>query len=135
MRGLAFREDRVLLVRNRDDGLWSPPGGWAEVGESPSEAVTKEMREESGYDARPAKLIGVYVRDTRARERWPFYAYTLHFLCEVAGEPAAPDAREVTEVGFFAEDALPGLSARIDADRLARAWNHSRDRSLPTHYE
>jgi len=52
VRAVAFREGRILLVRNRDDGLWSPPGGWVEVGERPSQAAEKELRDESGFSGR-----------------------------------------------------------------------------------
>jgi len=48
VRGAVFRADTILLVRERQDGLWTLPGGWADVNESPSEAVVREVYEESG---------------------------------------------------------------------------------------
>jgi hypothetical protein len=49
VRGVVFRDGKILLVQERSDGLWTLPGGWAEVGDSPGDAVVREVREESGY--------------------------------------------------------------------------------------
>jgi hypothetical protein len=49
VRGVVFRDDCILLVKERADGLWTLPGGWADVNESPKEAVVREVEEESGY--------------------------------------------------------------------------------------
>lgn len=128
VRSIAFRGDDVLLVRGRDDGLWTPPGGWAEVGESPRAAAEKELREESGYTGRAVDLLGVFAVDVRHRSRWPFYGWKLVFLCELDGaEPAAHQASEIAEVGFFAEDALPELSGRIRPEHIALAFANRRD--------
>ena len=51
VRGAVFRGGAVLLVRERSDGLWTLPGGWADVGETPSQAVTREIEQESGIRA------------------------------------------------------------------------------------
>jgi ADP-ribose pyrophosphatase YjhB (NUDIX family) len=130
VRSIAFRGEEVLLVRGRDDGLWTPPGGWAEVGESPRVAAEKELREESGYGGRAVDLLGVFELDVRGRPRWPFYGWKLVFLCELDdAEPAAHQAFEIAEVGFFAENALPELSGRIRGEHLALAFEHRRDPS------
>ncbi len=136
VRAAAFRDGRVLLVRGLDDGLWTLPGGWAEVGEKPSRAAEKELGEESGYRGRAVKLIGLYERDVRAKARWPFYAYKVYFLCELDDvEPEPVQASEIIEAGFFAEDDLPELSRRTPAEHLARAFEHLRDASLPADFD
>ena len=63
VRGAVFRENRVLLVREHSDGLWTLPGGWADVGESPAEAVVREIREESGFETQVCKLVALYDRN------------------------------------------------------------------------
>ena len=45
VRGVVFRDDAILLVRERSDGLWTLPGGWADIGESAGEAVAREVWE------------------------------------------------------------------------------------------
>ena len=59
VRAAVFRHDEILLVREREDGRWSLPGGWADVGESPSQVAVREIMEESGYSARAVKLLAV----------------------------------------------------------------------------
>ena len=136
VRGIVFRDDKLLLVRGLDDALWTPPGGWAEVGERPSEAVEKEVREESGYLVRAVKLLAVHDRDLRHRSRWPTHAYKLFFRCELlAEEPEAPRPDETDAVGFFGEDELPGLSERAGAKHLAWAFDHLRDPDRPADFD
>ena len=63
VRGAIFRDDQVLLVRERVDGKWTLPGGWADVNDAPSGAVEKEIEQESGFTARAVKLAAVYDRN------------------------------------------------------------------------
>jgi len=49
VRGAVFRDGKLLLVRERMDGGWTMPGGWADVGDVPSEAAEREVREEAGF--------------------------------------------------------------------------------------
>jgi ADP-ribose pyrophosphatase YjhB (NUDIX family) len=132
VRGVAFRESRILLVRGADDGLWTMPGGWADVGDRPSEAVEKEVREESGFPARAVRLLGVQNRDLRERGPWPFHAYKLFFLCELlADEPGPLTGVETEEVGFFDEDSLPELSQRVGDHGVGWLFERLRDPALP----
>jgi len=136
VRAVAFREGRILLVRNRDDGLWSPPGGWVEVGERPSQAAEKELREESGFSGRAVKLVGIYDLDLRSRPRWPFHGFTLVILCELeSSEPGPLHGAEIDGADFFAEEALPALSIRLAAEQIRTAFAHECDRTLPSVFD
>jgi len=136
VRAAAFRDGRVLLVRGLDDGLWTLPGGWAEVGEKPSAAAEKELREESGHRGRAVRLIGMYERDVRGRGRFPFYAYKVYFLCELDdADPEPVQASEIIEAAFFAENDVPDLSPRTPPEHLTRAFAHLRDPSLPADFD
>lgn len=136
VRAVAFREGRILLVRNRDDGLWSPPGGWVEVGERSSQAAEKELREESGFSGRAVKLVGIYDLDLRSRPRWPFHGFTLVILCELEpGEPGPVHVAEIDTADFFTDDALPPLSIRLAAEHIGAAFAHERDRALPSSFD
>ena len=133
VRGVVARDGRVLLVRGLDDGAWTLPGGWAEVGETPSAAVEKEVREESGFEVRAVKLLAVFDRDVRGRPQFPFHGWKLYVLCEelAAGEP---DGVETDDHGFFAADELPPLSTRTPVEHLERVFAHLRDPALPTEF-
>src|SRR6185437_7356906 len=63
VRAAVFRDDRILLVRERSDGRWTVPGGWADVGDSPAAAVEREVLEESGFEVRAVRLAAVYDRN------------------------------------------------------------------------
>ena len=84
VRGVLLRDDAVLLVKERDDGLWSLPGGWAEVGESPKESVTRELLEESGFRVEVSRLLAVWDRSRHGLAPYPFQSIRWSFY---AGRP------------------------------------------------
>jgi ADP-ribose pyrophosphatase YjhB (NUDIX family) len=57
VRAAVFSDEGLLLVRERSDGAWTLSGGWADVGDSPSMAAVREVKEQSGYDVAARKLI------------------------------------------------------------------------------
>lgn len=135
VRGAIFEDNRILLVRERMDGLWTLPGGWVDIGDSPKEAVEREIIEESGYIARAARLVAVYDRNKHPHPPLAHHIYKLFFICELlGGNPAAN--LEIDEIGFFAEDNLPDLSlARITPGQIARLFEHYRNPDLPTDFD
>ncbi len=135
VRGVAFRDDAILLVRERQDGLWTLPGGWADVTDSPAEAAEREVYEESGYRARAVKLLALYDRNKRGHPPYIFSIYKLFFLCELlGGEPS--ESIETAGVGFFREDELPPLSIpRVTPAELARFFAHRRHPEWPTDFD
>jgi ADP-ribose pyrophosphatase YjhB (NUDIX family) len=135
VRGVVFHDERVLLVRERLDGLWTIPGGWADVNEPASEATMREVHEESGYETRAVKLLAVWDRRKHNPPPSRHHAYKLFFLCELLGGKPATSI-ETTEVGFFSEDALPELSTgRVTAVQVARLFEHLRNPDLPTDFD
>jgi ADP-ribose pyrophosphatase YjhB (NUDIX family) len=109
VRGVIFRGDEILLVRELHDGKWSLPGGWADVGYSPSEMVEKEVREEAGLHVRATRLLAVL--DKRCHPHPPdiYYVYKLFFLCEEV-EGDIQTGIETTDAKFFKLSELPELS-------------------------
>lgn len=135
VRGVVFRAERVLLVREREDGRWSLPGGWADVYDTPSEAVVREVFEESGYRTRVTKLLALYDRDRQGHPPMPFHAYKVFFQCELLGG-SPTGSIETDGVDFFAEDALPDLSlGRVTAAQLHRFFEHDRHPDWPTDFD
>ena len=66
VRAAVFREEKLLLVRERIDGGWTMPGGWVDVGDTPSNAAEREAWEEAGFHVKARKLIGIYDEIGRA---------------------------------------------------------------------
>ena len=136
VRGAAFRDGKILLVREALDGGWTLPGGWADPCQSPTEAVVREIFEESGFEARVTKLAAVYDRSKHPHlPAIPFHIYKLFFLCEITGgEPK--ESHETTGVQFFAEDNIPELSiSRTLPFQITRMFDHHRNRVLPTDFD
>jgi ADP-ribose pyrophosphatase YjhB (NUDIX family) len=120
VRAVVWRDGKVLLARERTDGRWSLPGGWADLGQSPSGNAIKEVFEETGYRARAIRLLAALDRDRHGQEPCPWHVYKLFFHCEVEGEPAH-DTLETSAIGFFALDALPPISTpRVTEAQIRR---------------
>jgi ADP-ribose pyrophosphatase YjhB (NUDIX family) len=139
VRGAAFDSGgRILMVREvADRGRWTLPGGWADVNLTPAENVIKEMREESGVDVRVRKLAAVWDRTRQGHPPSEFSCCKFFFICDITGGTAAPGT-ETSEIGWFAEDALPvdDLSlGRVLPGQLKRMFVHAREPALPTEFE
>jgi len=137
VRGAVFRDADVLLVRERVDGRWTLPGGWADPGDPPSATVEREVREESGYDVAASRLVAVHDRDRHNEPPIAFAVYKLFFLCELrALEPVSPPDHEITDVGWFDPHDPPPLSTgRVTAEQLALVAAHRDDDGRPTEFD
>jgi ADP-ribose pyrophosphatase YjhB (NUDIX family) len=130
VRGVVFRDGTLLFVKEPEDGFWSLPGGWADVGDSPSEAVVREVFEESGYTTQAVKLLALYDRNKHAHPPSPHHAYKLFIRCELLSQVPAGSAE--TEARFFEEGAIPELSvARVTVEQIARLFEHYRHPEWP----
>jgi ADP-ribose pyrophosphatase YjhB (NUDIX family) len=135
VRGAAFQDGRVLLVREITDGKWTLPGGWADVNQTAAECVVREVAEESGFQARPLKLAAVHDYQRRNHPHHKDSIYKLFFICELIGGEARP-SNETSEVAFFARDALPPLSiGRSSAAQIERMFEHHADLTLATEFD
>lgn len=137
VRGVVFKDNALLMVREKFDGRWTVPGGWADVSETPSEAVVREIREEAGFETRVTKILAVYDRSRQGNvPPYPFHVYKLFFQCELLGGKATTSI-ETEEVGFFAEDKIPSdLSIpRVNAKQIARFFEHLRHPDWPTDFD
>lgn len=135
VRGVVFKDDKILLVKERRDGRWTLPGGWADVGDSPAEATEREVLEESGYRAKAVKLLACYDRHKHGHPPHAFHIYKLFFLCDLEG--GAPTTSIETEgVGFFPENEIPPLSLpRVTPVQIARFFEHYRHPDWATDFD
>jgi len=135
VRAAVFRDGRLLLVREKEDGRWTLPGGWADIGDSPSGAVVREVKEESGYDVKARKLLALLDRNLHGHPPIPYHAYKLFFLCDIVGGNARAE-QETDAVGFFAADEIPPLSlTRVTPAQIARLFQHSVHPEWPTEFD
>jgi ADP-ribose pyrophosphatase YjhB (NUDIX family) len=135
VRAAVFRQERILLVKERSDGRWTLPGGWADVGEGPRSSAEREVREESGFEVRAVKLAAVYDRKRHVDRPFMFDIWKLFFVCELLGGSAS-SSLETEAVEFFAPDDLPPLSTgRSTAAQIAHMFEHYRTPGLPTTFD
>lgn len=110
VRGAVFEGDRILLVREVSDGLWTLPGGFADVGKSPGENVVKEVWEEARLRVRATRLYSLRHKAKHGYDPDARDFYKIYFLCERLDDARPAPGAETAEVGFFPADALPPLS-------------------------
>jgi ADP-ribose pyrophosphatase YjhB (NUDIX family) len=131
IRGVVFRGDQILMVRETIDGRWSIPGGWADVGLTPFEVARKEVKEESGLDVLPVRLLAVLDKKHHAHPPDLFHIYKMFILCrENGGELTG--GMETSETGFFGPDEFPPLSEpRITMDQIRLMYAYKNDPQKP----
>jgi ADP-ribose pyrophosphatase YjhB (NUDIX family) len=123
IRAVVFNQrDEILLVKERADGLWSLPGGWADVGYSPKEIARKEVKEETGLEVLPVRLLSVVDMSRHPHPAIPFYVYKFFILCQITGG-AFTRAFDILEKGFFPVNGLPPLSLeRVLPEQIATMY-------------
>jgi ADP-ribose pyrophosphatase YjhB (NUDIX family) len=122
-------------VRERIDGNWTLPGGWADVNDLPSHAVEKEIEQESGFTARAVKLAAVYDRNKHNHPSDLLHSWKMFFLCEITGGEART-SYETTAVEFFAPQQLPELSTgRSNAEQIRRMYEHHKNPDWQTEFD
>ncbi|HEY4553617.1 MAG TPA: NUDIX hydrolase [Bacillaceae bacterium] len=109
VRGVVFKEGNILMVREKYDDKWSLPGGFCDIGLSPSENIVKEMKEESGFEVLPKRLLAVLDSHKHPHPPQAYHYYKMFILCEVTGGAAAVGT-ETYDIDFFPKDRLPPLS-------------------------
>ncbi|MGR9190463.1 NUDIX hydrolase [Rhizobium leguminosarum] len=110
VRGALIEDGKILLVRERSDGLWTLPGGFADIGRSASENVVRETHEEAGLRVSATRLYSIRHKAKQPYDPDARDFYKLFFLCERQDEIAPQAGVETSEVGFFPPDKLPDLS-------------------------
>lgn len=135
VRGAVFRDGKLLMVRERTDGGWTLPGGWADVGDLPSEAAEREVWEEAGFRVKAQKVVGIYDAN-RFGPLELFHAFKIVFMCELIDGEARP-SDETSEVAFFGPDEIPGMlsSERTRPRHIQDAFAALADPQFPTAFD
>jgi len=135
VRAVVFRDDTLLLVRERRSGRWTFPGGWADIGDTPGRAAERETLEESGYRVKAHKLVALLDKACHEHPVSIDYTYKVLIACRLLeGEPAT--SHEIDAVSFFKRSELPELDLdRTTPGQVALAWAHHDDPARPTDFD
>jgi ADP-ribose pyrophosphatase YjhB (NUDIX family) len=111
IRGVVFNESgEILMVKEKADGCWSLPGGWADVGYTPSEVAVKEVREETGLEVKTVRLLAVIDKRNYSHPPEGWYVYKIFILCEIIGGNILSNTTETSGIQYFNIENLPPLS-------------------------
>lgn len=125
IRGVVFRDNKILMIKEDVDGKWTLPGGWADIGLSPFEIAKKEVFEEAGLEVTPKRLLAVYDKAKDPDHPQDYYhIYKLFILCADSGGEVKT-GMETTDVGWFNLDEIPELSTpRITMKQIRRMFEY-----------
>lgn len=136
VRGALVEQNAILLVREQCDGLWTLPGGFADVGLSPARNIEKEIQEEAGLKVSAQRLFGVRHKASSDYDPDVRDFYKMFFLCDRTDCRAPQPGLETIEADFFRIDNLPPLSRgrTIEADIVA-AFAYAADATRPAFFD
>ncbi len=115
---------RVLAARRVDDGIFDIPGGYCDLGETTTAAVIREVREETGLEVQPERIIGVYSEDmiTKYPNGDVVHGVGVAFECRVVGGALRADHDEITEIRFMTVEELLAQPHLPDMGGMLRVW-------------
>ena len=127
VRASVFKNNKILMVREKIDGAWSLPGGWADVNSSVSESAVRECLEEAGARVKPKRVIILHQADKHYDFPYPYTIYKIFVECELIENTFSANT-ETLAADFFSFDSLPPLSnernTREQIELCFKAKNH-----------
>lgn len=123
IRGIVFRGNEILMVQEKTDYCWTPPGGWADIGLTPNEIAVKEIFEESGLEVETVRLLAILDKKCHNHPPSPWHVYKIFILCKEMGGELRPSI-ETLDAKFFPIDHLPALSIeRITKEQIQMMYD------------
>jgi ADP-ribose pyrophosphatase YjhB (NUDIX family) len=128
VRGAVFKNNKILLVQEKSDSLWTLPGGFADVGFSAAENIEKEIKEEAGISVKAQRLYSVRHKAKGSFNQDARDFYKLYFICEQIDNSDLHPGFETLDVGYFGEEEIPPLSTgRVIEEDIELAWRFRRN--------
>ena len=128
-------KDEILMARESIDGKWTIPGGWADIGSTPSETAVKEVKEETGIEVEAIRLLAVYDKQAHSHPPAPIYVYKLIFLCQIKGGELQAGF-DMLDAGFFPLDQLPELSEeRILEEQIIALFKNAKSLESKVYFD
>ena len=120
VRAWIVEDEKICLVRGQGENDWALPGGFGEVGYSPTENILKEIEEETGFEAKVERLLAVF--DTNRFQLQSKQYAKFVFECKLLDGQFQKN-QEIAALQFFAIDQLPALSEkRITKEQIELLW-------------
>lgn len=127
VRTVIFNElQQVLMVKESNTNLWSLPGGWCDLYDTPQEAAKKEISQEAGVEADITRLIGVMNRKSATTN---INEYVVVFEGKTIGDFHA-HCHETNDVQFFDLDNLPEISRKVLKEDFLRILDAAKNKKV-----
>lgn len=123
---IVNEKNEVLCVREANTGLWSFPGGWADLYDSPSKAAFNEVSQEAGVEPEITRLIALLER-TPHKSNQNVPEYVMIFEGKIDGKKFHEHCHETTDVKFFPLNQLPEMSKKLSKEEIDRVIKAYRD--------
>ncbi len=135
IRAAVFSDEKILMVKEKIDGRWSLPGGWADVNSSVSESAVRECLEEAGAKVKPKRIIAIHTANKQNNFVYPYTIYKIFVECELI-ESSFKDNTETQGSGFFSPDDLPELSLeRNNTDQIRMCFEAKKCKLFETIFD
>ena len=135
IRSAVFRENEILMVREKIDGAWSLPGGWADINSSVSESAVRECSEEAGADVKPKRIIAIHHANRRNNRLLPYTTYKIFVECDLINF-SFKENTETSDADFFNINNLPVLSTnRNTQEQIVMCFNAKSQKTFMTIFD
>lgn len=121
VRAILEKDGKFLLAKEADptpdQGKWSHPAGWIDVGENPIKAAEREILEESGYDFSAKYILGIYslVRKDIQRDGQYPHAIKIIFIGVISGSRSRLHS-DISETKWFTPDEIYAMDQKTLRD-------------------
>ncbi|GLV66105.1 ADP-ribose pyrophosphatase [Bacillus mycoides] len=109
IRAVIFQNEKLLFVKEKSDRKWALPGGWADIGYTPTEVAAKEVLEETGYKVDHFRLLAIFDKEKHQPSPSATHIYKVFIGCEIVGGEKKLSI-ETEDIDFFSENEIPDLS-------------------------
>ena len=134
-RAAIFKGNKILLV-HENNGTWALPGGWCDVLESVKSNTEKEVKEETGLDAKAVKIISIQDRNKHNKPAYAYGVCKVFVLCDILGGEFIENI-ETTGTQYFSLDNLPSNLAeeKSNQEQIEMCFNAYYDKNWQTQFD
>lgn len=133
IRAAVFKDNKILMVKEKIDGKWSLPGGWADIDLSIKENLKKEAMEEAGAKIEPLRILGIYDRNRNINILFPHSVYKIFVQCRYIEDEFIENI-ETEETAFFSVEELPELSETRNTEKQIKMCFKYKDSDIHQAY-
>jgi ADP-ribose pyrophosphatase YjhB (NUDIX family) len=137
VRAAVFREEKILLIKEKVTGHWTLPGGYIDVNETLKESAEREVLEETGFTVSARKIAAIYDHRLHGYKPHLYHFYKIYMICDfVSGEPTSNIESE--ELGYFSVSEIMNLTidpGRAFLPHIIRMFDHYHNPSLQADFD